>query len=315
MNQFKFIALPEQSFITVIIIVFCITLSLLAVLLYHFYTLRIIRRLKNMIDTAMDGTFTEQFFDESRLSALESSFAHYLSASETSYKNVTTEKNNIKELISDISHQTKTPVTNILLYSELLKEQNLPKESKKYITSLTLQAEKLRFLIDSLVKLSRLETEIFALSPKKTPVFPMLEKLMEQYAPFAKEKRLILSIKKHGQEEENPAAVFDEKWTMEAIGNLIDNAVKYTESGSVTLSVKSYELFLCIQVADTGIGIPEEEHTKIFSRFYRSEAVHEQDGVGIGLFLTREIITMEGGYIKICSKPDKGSVFSVFLPH
>ncbi|MBD5551262.1 MAG: HAMP domain-containing histidine kinase [Lachnospiraceae bacterium] len=296
------------------ILFLCIFLTALFMLLYHFHTLRLMQRLEDMIDSAIDGSFTEQTFDESRLSALENKFAKYLSASETSYKNIAAEKNKINTLISDISHQTKTPVSNILLYSELLAEQNLTEESMQYVSSLTMQTEKLNFLIASLVKLSRLETGILTLSPKKTFVFPMMEKLLAQYTPPAEEKGLILSINNAEESKKDSAAIFDEKWTMEAIGNLIDNAIKYTEKGSITLSVKSYEMFLCIQVSDTGIGISESEQSKIFSRFYRAGAVHEKPGVGIGLFLTREIIMLENGYIKVSSNPGKGSVFSVYLP-
>lgn len=293
----------------------CLIIILLCIgfILYHFHTLRTMRCLEDMINAAIEGSFSEHIFDESRLSALESRFAKYLSASETSFKNTAMEKDKIKTLISDISHQTKTPISNILLYSELLAEQNLTEESKQYVSALTMQTEKLKFLITSLVKLSRLETGILTLSPRKAPVFPMLETLARQYAPLAKEKGLFLSLPEMEQNR-NSFAIFDEKWTAEAIGNLIDNAIKYTEKGGITLSVISYEMFLCIQVKDTGIGIPEEEHTKIFSRFYRSESVHEKPGVGIGLFLTREIIMLEGGYIKVSSIPGKGSAFSIFLP-
>lgn len=298
----------------ILLLFLCILLSSIIIFFYHLHTLHIMHRLEDMLDAAIDGSFTEHIFDESRLSALENRFAKYLSASETSYKNTAAEKNSIKELISDISHQTKTPIANILLYSELLGEQNLPGEAKQYVSSLTAQSEKLNFLIASLVKLSRLETGIFTLSPKKTSVLPMIEELITQYSPLAAEKGLTLSLKNTGEENENPAAVFDKKWTMEAVGNLIDNAIKYTETGSISLSVKSYEMFLCIQVTDTGIGIPEQEHSKIFSRFYRSESVHEKSGIGIGLFLAREIIMLENGYIKVSSKPGKGSVFSVYLP-
>lgn len=297
-----------------LIIFLCIFLSILIVFVYHLHTLRIIRHLENMIDAAIEGSFTENTFDESRISALESKFAKYLSAAETSYKNTAAEKNKIKTLISDISHQTKTPLSNILLYSELLEEQSLSEESKQYVSSLTTQAEKLKFLITSLVKLSRLETGILALSPKKTFILPILEALAEQYAPLAKEKGLSIFISDREKTIKNLSAVFDEKWTTEALANLIDNAVKYTETGSITLSVKSYEMFLCIQITDTGIGIPEQEHSKIFSRFYRSETIHEKPGVGIGLFLAREIIMLEDGYIKVSSKPGAGSVFSVYLP-
>lgn len=306
--------MKDYGFLIITFMILCITICLLVIFFYHFHTRRTISRLENMINAAINGSFTEQVFDESRLSYLENRLAKYLSAAETSYRNIDEEKNRIKELISDISHQTKTPIANILLYSDLLKEQDLSEEAGQYLSFLTIQTEKLNFLIASLIKLSRLETGILALSPQKTFVFPMLEKLAEQYGPLAKEKGLVLSINDPEPEQENPAALFDEKWTLEAIGNLIDNAIKYTEKGSVVLTVKSYEMYLCIQVADTGIGIPEQEYAKIFSRFYRSEAVREKSGVGIGLSLAREIISLEGGYIKICSKPDKGSVFSVFLP-
>lgn len=105
------------------------------------------------------------------------------------------------------------------------------------------------------------------------------------------------------------------KWTLEAVSNIVDNAIKYTPSGgSVTICSQEYEMFVCIRIADTGIGMSEEETAKIFTRFYRSSEVSDERGVGIGLYLAREIIAKEGGYIKVSSKKGEGSVFSVFLP-
>lgn len=96
--------------------------------------------------------------------------------------------------------------------------------------------------------------------------------------------------------------------------NVVENAVKYTEQGGIAITVISYEMFVRIDVADTGIGIPEDMQGKIFSRFYRSEDVREQEGVGIGLYLAREILDGENGYIKVSSRPGEGSDFSIFLP-
>ena len=91
--------------------------------------------------------------------------------------------------------------------------------------------------------------------------------------------------------------------------------MKYTpEGGNVRVSSKAFEMFVCIEVADSGMGIAEEEIAKIFQRFYRSGQVSDEQGVGIGLYLTREILKEQGGYIKVSSKPGEGSVFSVFLP-
>ena len=110
-------------------------------------------------------------------------------------------------------------------------------------------------------------------------------------------------------------AVFDPKWTEEALCNLLDNAVKYTPAGgAVTVEVKNYELFSAIRVSDTGPGIPEGEQAKIFGRFYRAPGAYQTEGVGIGLYLTRQIAEKQGGYVKVESAPGKGSVFSLFLP-
>lgn len=262
-----------------------------------------------MLTAAMDGNFTETTFDESMLSALETRFAHFLSASVVSAQNVVKEKDRIKELIGDISHQTKTPIANLLLYTELLQEESLPSEAKEYAVTLHAQADKLRFLIDALVKLSRLENGIIALHPEKSPIGPILQQILQQFKPKAAEKGLMLTI-----DPTDATACFDSKWTAEALCNLVDNAIKYTESGRVTISVTSYEMFVRVDVADTGIGIPEKEQAKIFSRFYRSEQNARQEGVGIGLYLAREILRNEGGYIKVSSEVGKGSTFSIFLP-
>lgn len=105
------------------------------------------------------------------------------------------------------------------------------------------------------------------------------------------------------------------KWTVEALFNIIDNAVKYTnENGTITISVKSYELFACISIQDNGIGIAEEEQEKIFGRFNRGSNVSETEGTGIGLYLSREIIEKQGGYIHLQSKLGKGSIFEIYLP-
>ena len=257
----------------------------------------------------MSGSFTEATFDESRLSALETRFAHYLSASETSARNVTIEKDRIKSLIADISHQTKTPIANLLLYCELLREEDLTDSVRSNVDAMYDQLDKLRFLIDSLVKLSRLENGIITLSPKTQPLQPMLQSILEQYRPKALLKNLQLKC-----DDTNVIAQFDFKWTSEALGNLFDNAIKYTEHGGITISVSTYEIFSRIDITDTGVGIPETEQSKIFARFYRSEYAKDQEGGGIGLFLAREIISNQGGYIKVSSEPQHGTTFSVFLP-
>lgn len=107
----------------------------------------------------------------------------------------------------------------------------------------------------------------------------------------------------------------DRKWTSEALFNILDNAVKYTpEGGQIRVSVESWEMYVKIDIADTGIGISEQHQGAIFKRFYREDIVHDVDGIGIGLYLAREIVTLQGGYIRVTSEVGRGSTFSVFLP-
>lgn len=267
-------------------------------------------RLRRMLERAEEGRFAENSFDETMCSALESEMADYLNASERSMKNITEEKDKIKTLIADISHQTKTPVSNLLLYTGLLKEKELLPENREYLQAIQTQAEKLSFLIQSLVKLSRLETGIISLHPKEQDIKGMVEDIVDSYRERAEAKDLQLC-----DNSGHAMAYFDRKWTSEALGNIVDNAVKYTSSGRIEIRTKKYELFTAVEVEDTGPGLNENEISEIFGRFYRGEEVQDKEGVGIGLYLSREILSQEGGYIKVTSEKGKGSVFSLFLPN
>lgn len=295
--------------ISLIFVLLCFLLAAVFVLWNRRKTKNTIEKIENMLDAAMEGSFTETSFDESKLSALETKFAHYLSVAEISSRNLAQEKDRINSLIADISHQTKTPIANLLLYSELLLEEELPESARANVEALYSQSDKLRFFIESLVKMSRLENGIIELSPQHTSLLPMLQSITEQYAAKAKEKGLSLHL-----HDTAISATYDPKWTAEALANIVDNAIKYTKHGAITISVTSYEMFVRVDIADTGVGILEDEQPKIFARFYRSANTQEQEGVGIGLYLARQIISGEGGYIKVNSIPDKGSTFSVFLP-
>lgn len=270
---------------------------------------KMIGRMEVMVDGAVRGCFNESVFDETRLSRLESDLAHYLAANELAVKKLIAEKDKVKTLVSDISHQTKTPIANLLLYAELLREEKLPGSAEESVAQIYHQADKLRFLISSLVRLSRLETGIVAVSPSPHSVSETLQTLSEQYGAAAREKGLELIV-----EEGEAWALFDRKWTLEALGNMVDNAIKYTDRGKVVISTEVRDPFVCIQVSDTGMGIDETETAAVFGRFYRSEDAADERGVGIGLFLAREIIQSQGGYIRLKSEKGQGSTFFVYLP-
>ncbi len=289
--------------ISIIILLICF-----AVFLY-FRTSRILKSIDKMLDSAIDGNFSESDFSETRLSKLEAKMRRYLSAGKTAHGKIEDERNSIKALVSDISHQTKTPISNISLYTELLGEKPLDEESRTLLDNIKNQSDKLNFLIQSLVKISRLENGIITAVPTENKVKDLLERM--DGIDAAEKKGVAFTF----ADIPNITAVFDLKWTAEAISNLIDNAVKYTPAGgSVTVSATEYEMFVKIDISDTGIGMTEEETAKAFTRFYRSPRVHDDCGVGIGLYLAREILSRQGGYIKVKSEIGHGSTFSVFLP-
>lgn len=275
-----------------------------------YFRRRSLRRMRDMIQSAIDGTFRADIFDESLSASVENKLAEYLAASETQLGKTAAEQEKTKTLIADISHQTKTPIANLLLYTELLKEEG--GRDSETVALLESQVKKLDFLIQSLVKLSRLETGILVLHPCKSELSLLLEEAKEQYAARAQGKGLYLHVL--SEEARGITACFDHKWTLEALGNLMDNAIKYTQTGGITVRVKPYELFVSVEVEDTGIGIAEEEYAKVFGRFYRSVSVADEQGVGIGLYLAREILKQESGYIQLASEVGKGTVFSMYLP-
>ena len=284
--------------------------ALLVILWDRLRTRRMLRRLARMLEEAARGDFREEDFDESLLSAVESRLASYLAASSVSARNLQGEKDAVKTLVADISHQTKTPIANLRLYAQLLEEQELTEEGRALAAALTGQAEKLQDLVQSLVKASRLETGIIVQNPRPLLLAPMLESAAAQFRPKAAEKGVSLTV-----EPKEVLAVFDPRWTEEAVCNLLDTAVKYTPpGGSVSVRVTAYELYRRIDVADTGPGVPEADQGKIFQRFYRSPDARDADGVGIGLYLVRKIAEGQGGYVKVFSKPGEGAKFSLFLP-
>ena len=222
------------------------------------------------------------------------------------------ERQELQMLISDISHQVKTPVSNLQMVTDTLLTKPVSEEERMdFLQGIRSQTDKLDFLFQALVKTSRLETGAIRLEKKDSSLFHTLAQAMSSIVYAAEKKEIAVSV----DCPENLIISHDSKWTSEALFNLLDNAVKYTPAGGkIAVSVVLWEMYVEVKVTDTGKGISESNQAAIFRRFYREEEVHEQQGVGIGLYLAREIVTRQGGYIKVVSEPGKGSEFSIMLP-
>lgn len=434
---------------------------------------RTMERLDRMLEDAINGCFTESRYDETELSRLENRFRQYLEMRELQAEAARQEREALRELVTDLSHQMKTPLAALTLYAQILEEQCRresvgvyeaqsagwsterysgerdsehawlsdsqdvsqsidrcgekstceharlsdiqsgaqgtdrcggknacehagPVESH-YISAeavhcagqIRLQAEKLESLIGALVQLSRLETGMVEVVPRPLPIKELVGGSVRLLEAKAAAKGIFIqtgwdektqsagerenrawqgsvqenrvrygSVQEnwawhgnvqenrawygsgqenrawHGNEQENQAwhgsgqesracygsgqellAMYDARWTQEALVNVLDNAVKYSPAGStVTVTVRALELFACICVEDEGMGVPEEERAKIFGRFYRGANAVQEEGCGVGLYLTRMILQKEGGYVRVQPRREGGCSFQIYLP-
>lgn len=222
------------------------------------------------------------------------------------------EKKMIKELISDISHQTKTPLANLKIYQELLEREVLTEQGKEFLVSMEGQRKKLDFLLQSMVKMSRLETGMIQIQSREEDIHSTLARAVAAIVPKAEKKQISLFV----ECEEGLLIRHDKKWTEEAVFNILDNAVKYTDAGGrIHISVQRQEIFTKIAIADTGKGIALERQAEIFTRFYREPEVHHQEGIGVGLYLARKIIELQRGYVEVDSRVGEGAEFRLYLPN
>ncbi len=219
------------------------------------------------------------------------------------------EKESIKALVADISHQTKTPLANICLYLEQLEGDHA---AAPILQKMQKQVDKLQFFLENMVTISRLETGAVQIRMQPALLIDTLAEAVAAVVPKVEQKHISLSV----DVDDRLVLSHDRKWTAEALYNLLDNAVKYTPvGGQVTLSVWRQPVFTQIRVEDTGKGIAQERQGAIFTRFYREPEVHESEGAGLGLYLARGIVERQGGFIEVASEPGRGSVFTINLPH
>ena len=275
-------------------------------ILYKYIVLRNeMRELSTYIDQALDGNLEITEFDEKELSKIKSKLIKFLYANQVKEKKINTEKNKTKDLIADISHQTKTPITNLSLYISLLEDD--PKD--EYIEIIKYELNKLNFLIQNLVKSSRLESDIIGLQKNQENLKDLVKDVLKEFKVTLDEKDIRINLK-----DQDLIFNLDERWLKEAIHNLVDNAIKYSPNGS-TINISVYKSYLNynLDIENECKDLSEETLPKIFERFYRGKNSVSKDGLGLGLYIAREIIEKHGGNIK-ASLDENRIKFSVDFP-
>lgn len=279
---------------------------IIGILLYKYTILRSeMRELSDYVDKAMDGNLEITEFDEKEFSKIKSKLIKFLYASQVKEAKINTEKNKTKDLIADISHQTKTPITNLSLYISLLEDN--PKE--EYLEIIKYELNKLEFLIQNLVKSSMLESDIIGLQKNQANLKDLVEDVLREFKVILDEKNISINLK-----DEDLIFDLDERWLKEAVHNLIDNAIKYSPNGS-TVNISIYKSYLNynLDIENECQDLSEENLPKIFERFYRGTNSVSKDGLGLGLFIAREIIEKHSGNIR-ASLDENRIKFSVDFP-
>ena len=208
----------------------------------------------------------------------------------------------------------KNPVrlVNRVNFEKELQEKKLDGQSRMLADQIQGQAEKLDFFMKELIRSSYMETDMIVVSPRTAPVRELVDRACQAVEAEALKKGILI----RQPETDRIICKFDMKWTLEAVRNILENALKYSPEGSeVEIEIAPNEAFTCISIQDEGIGIREEEQGLVFERFYRSRDVKKEPGMGIGLYLAREIISRQGGYIEARSEYAKGTCFCIYLPN
>lgn len=248
---------------------------------------------------------------EKRESRVISQLIRILSSARYKEQQAQEEKKQTMELVSDLSHQFKTPLANIVMDMELLLDAGLEEGKRnEFLAHAKSQADKMQWLMADLLKASRLENGIIRFEAENTGIKKTIAQAVSSVYAQAAAKNIELEV----EEFQDFTLWHNPKWTAEAMSNILENAVKYAPGNSrIQIVPERLDLYTKITITDEGIGIPESEYNLIFKRFYRGKEVEQQEGSGLGLCLAQLILQCEKGYITVSSKVGKGSSFSIFL--
>ncbi len=296
--------------VTIVIAVILCSLTIL-------FSYRYVKRTFDSIDRVLDSVLArnaELSFEaaaDSRLSKLTHKAVKIIQMNIMDISQTKQEKEIIQSFISDMSHQMKTPLSGVAMYTDLLLEGRITEaERQEFLSRVKTGTEKLQWMMDSLVKMSRLEVGAIELSPASTGIKQTIsDSISAVYGVAAKQNISIQTAY-----FEDTALLHDRKWTSEAITNILENAIKYSPAGGeINISVETLPIYTKIRITDYGIGIAPDEWNSIFKRFYRGRNAKGADGAGLGLYLASLIFQKQSGYILVDSKPGRYTTFSMFL--
>lgn len=294
------------NFITIFLSVLTV-FSILIVINYYFIR-KLYKKIKEIdydVDKILQGNYEINILDynEGSLSSLKNNIYKMTVKLRESNELISKEKNNLEELLEDISHQIKTPLTSMYMINDILQKETNSKVRQEFLDKNEKQINRIEWLVTSLLKMSRLDNGSVKLKKEMTNVDTMLTKAITPILPLIESKNIKV---KH--EKQNLKIKIDPDWTSEALLNIIKNACEHTKD-SVTITTSSNPLYTAIEVKDNGEGIDKKDLSHLFERFYRGN--HNKESIGIGLSMSKKIIELQNGTIEVKSLVGKGSTFIV----
>lgn len=278
-------------------------------------TFKYLDRVSGALNNFIKGNYSYNTYDldEGIVAKVSNQLSHLGNSIELEHNKLIDEKESSKALVTDISHQLKTPLASLKMCNDILLDEDLDvEERKEFLDSSQKGITKLEYLVDALVNISRLEADMIKINPVENSIKETLTKAINSVYIKALDKNIDIEV----AEFKDYIIPHDDKWTEEAIFNVLENSVKYTENGGkVEISVSENINYVTINIKDNGIGIKKEEFNNIFKRFYRgkAQAVKKIEGSGVGLYLTRKILEEQGGNIMVKERIQDGSEFVILL--
>ncbi|GKX31297.1 hypothetical protein SH1V18_37770 [Vallitalea longa] len=268
------------------------------------------------VTLAINGNYdsTKEYvsdYDEGILYSIEYQLNTLICKLNSNRECVNNEKKRLNTLVTEITHQLKTPVAAIKLFNSLLQNNEIGEEKKlNMISKMSDEIHKVEWFVESLTDISKLETGLIQINIKENNINKTITEAVNSIYVSAREKDIEINMKNN----HNNIFCYDAKWTKEAITNILDNAVKYTDiEGTITIECVKTVMSNKIIINDNGRGIDKNDIPFIFDRFYKSDKTGIDKGIGIGLYLAKEIMKSQDGTIKVYSELDKGSRFELIF--
>lgn len=314
--QISFLKSFNKSFIfvnrSIIILIIAFSLSFIG-LNYYQYTIiyKRVRSLSKASKEILEGNYNIDIYEEKEgdFAKLAYGFKNMRSIIKNQMVELKSEKQFLVNILSDISHQLKTPLSALIVYNDILSKDDIKKEDKdRFVTNSRNQLTRMEWLIKSLLKLAKVDADAIEYNKKENLLFETVNDSIQTVGVMAKRNNVEINYNSDGCE--NIICTYDDLWLQEAIINILKNSIEHSPHGKICIYIKDSPINCKIIIKDNGEGISEEDLPNIFKRFYKSS---KSDSVGIGLSLSKAIVEAQGGYIEVNSTKNVGTEFRVVI--